>query len=213
MLPDERDDMKIEIIGKHHGDIRDVLADACGEFARRIASDPALDCDPSWPAVRLVLSGDVEASEWGCDGAVGYFAVIAAEGMDEDGKIWFTVNERLEAHINLDVAVEELAKEGFDTDFIASWLATVPHELLHVRDWMVETGGLVPVEVFERGKGEHAVVSVMEAIERRHAEAGADVEDAVENAARRITWSYCDPGMLEDLSSRLSSYGRPEKPR
>lgn len=213
MLPDERDDMKIEIVRKHHGDIRDVLSDACAEFAQRVAADPALACDPSWPSVRLVLSGDGEASAWGCRDAVGYFAVIASEGMDDDGRIWLDVNERLEVHVNLDVAARELAEGVPDAAALESWFATVPHELLHVRDWMAETGGKTPLDVFDEGDGELSVRAVLKAVDRRHAGEGNDTEDAVERMALAIAARHCDWPRLEELAAGLAAAFRRDGPR
>jgi len=168
------------------------LARICEDFLpKALAASPRLADMAKGTDVHVVLSGDEEAGHWGVDGdAVGYFAVMSPRRIDEDGQ-WFDVNERFEVHLNMEVALPLLAEHGRDgvEQEIEAWLVTIPHELLHVADWIDTTGGLTPVEVFDSGKGDLAIGDVFGRMEAAARAAGEDIEDRIEETAREIAYA------------------------
>lgn len=206
--------MRLEIIRqRQYGDARDLLAEICSAFADRVALEPELAVAAD-VAVRLVLGGNEEAEQWDvAAGHVGFFAVISARRADGEGdwseadEHWFDVNEHLEAHVNLDAGLAVLEEDCSDmADLAASleaWLVTVPHELLHIADWVRETGGRTPLQVFDQGDGELAISRVLRSIENSHEANGSMAEDAVEAAARAMTARVVDGHPISDDAGKV----------
>lgn len=173
------------------GSAKDSLASLCEEFLPAMLKSPEMAALDASADVFVVLSGDDEADHWGIDGeAVGYFAVMSPRRIDDSGQ-WCDVNERLEVHLELDVALPLLAEAGreeIETE-LEAWLTTIPHELLHVAEWLAATGGKTPVEVFDEGKGELAIKAVFDGMESAAEASGEGIEDRVEERAREIAFA------------------------
>jgi hypothetical protein len=179
------------------------------DLAGDMASVADLIVPDEYPAVRLVLSGDEQAQKWGVsDNAVGYFSVMSqiqydtAEDEENWENGWQDVNEDLEVHLNMDYALRML--DGVSRDDmqieLESWLVTVPHEFLHVKDWMLATNGQTPIQVFDAGRGELEIMRVKEEIDRKYIDAGLDQEDEIEMTGIDITRHVTAHG------NRLSGY-------
>jgi len=201
--------MRIEIVRtREFSGARAVLAEACEAVAHAVARDSSLACSPSWPTVRLVLGGMAEADFWSVPReAMGFFAVMSSGETDEENEdtVYFEVNDHLEAHVNLDAAINEMEEAGgWDLADVESWLATIPHELLHVKEWMDETDGKTPGEVFDSGQGELSVKEVYLAVEARHAAAGNETEDAVERTALWMAGSAMTHASVASIAERLA---------
>lgn len=208
--------MRIEVIHKHGQDVEQVrLAEICAGLARALEDHPEIrSAGAHGHSIRLVLGGEEECRAWGvAPDALGFHAVISDHKADEDGPIpedggdppgYFEICEAFEAHVNIEAGCKLLQSDGVAEEDRAgalfAFLITVPHEILHVRDWILETGGKTPLQVFDEGQGELSLRSTLEAIESRHSDNGAECEDAIEQMAYSITEAHF-AGRLESLAA------------
>ncbi len=147
-----------------------------------------------WPdvTVRVMLGGAEECRFWKVTEQCLGFHAVAALNVDDDGDDWYEVNEFIEVHLNLDSGLRELASDWpaqseLDRECeLEALLATAPHEILHAVDWLRETGGRTPLEVFDQEDGEIALRRVCDRLED-----GGAAEDRVEGEAREIAMRFC----------------------
>lgn len=191
--------MRIEVVRDCGDDpVRQALADLFERMAPALASLPELagvDAD-----VRLTLGSEDTCRLWDVDPrALGFHAVMSGSRSDPEAdwedqdevETYREVNERHEAVVNLDAF--EGAVEDWDAlsdrereHELESYAATAAHELAHVLEWVRETGGRTPDEVFVAGKGELAIKDTYDAIEARLS-AGGGTEDHAERLGRDLT--------------------------
>lgn len=147
--------------------------------------------------IRVVLGGKQECRHWGVPSkALGFHAVCSKEKFDaKDGVYWRDIADTFVVHINLDAAVTVLGTwwdrnqvEDREED-LGSWLITPAHEVLHALEWIKETGGLTPDEVFEQDDMA-GIRRVDRAIDVRLNEGRPDgLEDHIEARARNINYA------------------------
>jgi len=170
------------------------FADLCEEFLPLLQADPRVQAY-AVPGrdleVCVVLGGAQECLDWDApEDVLGFHAVISGMRQDpETGVEYHEVNTRHEAFVNLDAAARNMLDDWFERPppaILRDLLATVPHEILHVLEWIRETGGLTPDEVYsEEEPG--AIGNVLRAIEARMGGTGDDLEDAIEELAKDLT--------------------------
>ena len=161
--------------------------------------------------IHLVLGGDSQAEAWDVrPDALGFFAVSSDERDDGDGT-WFEIPERFEIHVNLRAGVEVLRETWLDREpwervvEVECWLETVPHEILHALEWIRETGGRTPDEVFVEGRGELSIRDTLRAIESRLAGNGKSGEDVVEEAGRSLLSKVLDGAAVDAAVATLDA--------
>lgn len=144
--------------------------------------------------IELVLGGREQAGRYGVrEDALGFFAVCsdlkfdADDEDEEDG--WYEVPEGFECHVNVGQNLAAIARDWHYGDetaraaYIEASLVTVAHEIGHALEWIVETGGLTPLEVYDQGgAGEVSLLRTLKAIDASRGRQGA--EDEVEEEAR-----------------------------
>ncbi len=175
---------------------------ALAEMAERFM--PMMQADPSIQAydvpgedfvIHVVFGRNAECRLWGVSpDAMGFQAVCSHRRRDhKTGEVYFDVADRHEIHVNMDKAVDELgrwwdrnAPEDRAID-LEAWLVTVPHEVLHSLEWLRETGGKTPDQVFEEGDGELSLARTNAAIEARlSVRRNVTAENVIESKAREI---------------------------
>lgn len=205
-----------------------ILADLAGRTARDfLEAGYARDYDIVGKPldIAVVMGGPEQCEAWDVrPDALGFFPVISFErhegdGEDGDGEGYYELPDGFEVHVNVKAGsalLRETLAGASDTDAeaeIEAWLVTVAHEMLHALDWIRETGGKTPDEVYveDRG-GTVAIEAVHKAIADRHAlESGGSTEDAVEALARDIV-GRLTYGSLEEARERLVA-AMPPSPR
>lgn len=197
-------------------DPRSVLARFCEDFVEKVAAAPELKLPLFYPEVHVVLGGEDEADHWGADGdALGFFAVTTPKRIDDNGE-YIDVNERLEVHLNLDHAMDLFANAPKDELHIEleSWLVTLPHELLHVADWMKATEGKTPLQLYDDEKGEIDVARILNSINRSYEDAGLDAEDEIDEIAMRIMRKASNYGeAIHPYVEELAALSKPRERR
>lgn len=152
--------------------------------------------------IRMILGGGEEAAAWDVEPvSCGFFCVCSARREDEETEEgYFEVCEDFVVHVNLEtLAAAVVAEHDWDADTpalrmcgISSALTTVPHELRHALEWIRQTGGLTPMEVFDTGDGELSLRGTLDAMQERFGGADAE-EDAIEAWASGIADSVLPP--------------------
>ncbi len=217
--------MKISVVHKWRADDdHEKLAGMCADLAQALQDHPAF-ANPILPdaAVTVVLGGPAECTHWGVDtDALGFHAVISDYKADEHAEIpedgedppgWYEIADAFEVHVNIEAGCR-LLKASDDTspkNNLYGFLVTVPHELLHLRDWIIETNGKTPLEVFDAGRGELSIAETMAAIEGRYAQQDDECEDAIERSALDITSAMLE-GRLSDMAANFSWADTPAQP-
>lgn len=175
------------------------LAEMCETMASRMAELDQIQAYAPQDQdieIRLTLSDRSDCEAWDViPAALGFFAVGTNLRIHEElGYGYREINDRIEVVINLDAATEILARDIQQADeldrkaALESWLVTVPHELLHVLEWIRETDGKTPEEVFclREGGLNLNLKQVLASIAARWG--GADVEeDGMKRRARELT--------------------------
>lgn len=173
---------------------------------------PLLDAPNSDIDIEVVLTDDPEVYEAASladdadpDGCEGFFAVHgdAFEGSAYSTRFrvfWRSDQERLLSFLREDVVTQaDLVR------CVESWLATIPHELCHVVDWIANTGGLTPADVDLLAH--HGVLTVEDALVGPHADIEA-LEDAVERQARQIMADISIPsGLFHRVATKAGVLG------
>jgi hypothetical protein len=172
------------------------LAGMCELIASRLQASPEIQAY-AIPGrdieVSIILGGPDECGAWDeGPSTLGFYAVRSSRREDEKtGEEYYNANVRFEAHVNLDAGEAILAEEWagmseYDREGeLENWLITPIHECLHALEWIKETGGLTPHEVYETGT-ETAIRDTNLAIEKRLAAGADDGEDVIEAKARAI---------------------------
>ncbi len=198
--------------------VRDALAGLFERLVPLMSRLPGLaevDAD-----VRLTLGGEDRCHAWDvAPEALGFHAVISAprnvggeeddepvEDDDGEDRIYYEVNERHEAVVNLDAFEAAVGdwhgmSDGERAIEIESYLVTAAHELRHVAEWVRETKGATPDEVYAAGMGVVSVRMVHEAIEARLSALTGSGEDHVEEDARSLTAAALRPWIDEAVAS------------
>lgn len=142
-------------------------------------------------AVLVTLGGAVQCDRWHVrQDVLGFHAVASGTQYDTiDDEIrgvngWIDVNEKNEAVVNVDAAVElclEHAQhrhdEEDDVSFMISMIVTPIHEILHVAEFLQRSRGRTPLEVFDEDDGEIGLRAILE---------DDNTEDRVETVSLRI---------------------------
>ena len=107
----------------------------------------------------VLLAHKGYAEDWDVHDAVGFQAVASEVQTDEPGVTDWNVSELNLALVVLVALVDNL-DIGDDAD-LASAVTTLGHEMAHVAEWMVASGGQTPLEVFDRQPpGSHQIARV-----------------------------------------------------
>lgn len=178
------------------GPVADVLATLCRRALPHIESFPSIaayDIPDKDIEVRIVLGGDAEMREWKVrsDG-LGVHCVCVSKTDEETDENYYEVCEHNQVIVSLDAGVRHLAEafwaskpDRLDREAeLEAWLVTLPHEMIHVLEWIKETAGRTPDQMFDEDC-EFAIIRAQRAITRRLG--GADQEERfVEDEARRV---------------------------
>lgn len=156
--------------------------------------------------IELVLGGMAECENWDvAKDALGFFAVCSFERRDEEtDEPYYEVPEGFEVHVNVPMnASLAIQQTGMADDVdveadIEASLVTPIHEILHALEWIRETGGKTPDEVYVENRG--GTIAIRDVL--RRIEAGTGGEDPVEDASRRIVAALTQ-GRLPELRERL----------
>ncbi len=158
--------------------------------------------------IRVIFGGRRECRQWGVPAqAMGFHAV--ASKMKWDGRreeYWRKVADSHDVHVNMDAAMDigewwdRNQVEDRESD-LESWLFTVPHEVLHALEWIRETGGRTPDEMFEEGDID-AINRTSRAIRTRLNGGRPDGdEDHIEFHAREVTYATMPKATIERLGA------------
>jgi hypothetical protein len=182
-----------------YGDVRDVIADVCEEFLATMSRDDAFAVPDGIVLerdVRVVLGGIQDCKLWGvASDAVGFMAITS-----NPRRRYVELNDRHEIRVNLDLASALLGRSPADEAFhveVTSWLVTLPREVLNVIDWIEETRGLTPLQVFDFQGGLKGIRAVVGAVESRRAASGDVGEDDrarayVDKVLQGLSVAYAD---------------------
>lgn len=222
--------MRIEIVrARSYDDIRDTLATIAEQIGELMSSHAALmvpEAVGTDPLVQLTLGDECQCHAWAVDAAALGFHAVAARKIETNPQDetsideWIDVNERHEAIINLDAAWAELGDWANKTDLdklcdLEAWAVTIPHELLHVYEWILQTGGQTPLQVFDQANdGEKALEMTQADIEARLSLSAQDGEDAIETRARAIgdqIFRNLSPQWVEQIDLALSVKSTPQR--
>lgn len=147
---------------------------------------------PGTCAITVILAGEQAALDWDVDpDALGFHAVASARRTDPDdpSESYFEVNHEISSFINLEALVRCVRQDQVDEASLLSALVTLPHEMQHAAAWLVASQGRTPLEVFDDGEGELALMEMGRAIERQaalSAHAAINEGDAAEDAAEQF---------------------------
>lgn len=153
---------------------------------------------PGSCAITVVLGSEQAALDWDVDtDALGFHAVASGERFDpeEPHEPYYEVNHEICAYVNLEALVRCVQGEAADEFSLQSALMTLPHEMQHAAAWLVASDGRTPLEVFDEGEGELALLEMGRKIECQAAQGTPDVRsqgDAAEDAAELFAHQVLD---------------------
>ncbi|MFC4236257.1 hypothetical protein ACFOY8_13655 [Thalassospira xianhensis] len=172
--------------------------------------------------VYVHLATGTECTNWDVpEDALGFHAISSSRRYDsEEDEYYVNTSERHEVFINLEAGRHLLNRSGpwLECD-LEAWLVTIPHEVFHALEWIQETGGLTPDEVYaarvtDGDEWPEVVSKVLRAIDKRlengqqsgpSSEFGA-TEDIIEQRAR--DWFLGQQDLVAELCATL--YGNKE---
>lgn len=138
--------------------------------------------------VSVTLGGAAECDQWDVrKDALGFHAVASGLRYDTDEDCidgvngWYDVNEKNEAVVNIDAAVELYCQQDEEDDdsFWISMIVTPVHEIMHVAEFLDRSRGRTPVEVFDEDGGEYGLRTILDLDD-------CGTEDRVESLSLRI---------------------------
>lgn len=176
-----------------------------------------------WPLPRgveafAILSGDKTSLAWNGDSdAMGFHAMIAQVQDEDDGEYYLDIPDDHRCYVNLRAHDRECREDIPDESSVLAALATLPHEMAHVALFARHTKGKTPLEVFDEGGGEGALIRISRALEREavdqsgHASKYGGNEDIVENFATDLVSQWHASPHVRDLVDKLVAFIQPKR--